>query len=101
MNQSESLRKKILLSLQRALLGEISPFLRGVTCSWDDSQICILCIFDGQVSDDDQESMEGVETEVMADFPEISVNLNSVRLDYPEPLNPQFLTDWVYRRKEP
>jgi hypothetical protein len=89
-----------LLSLQRALLGEVSAFLRGVTYSWDDNQICILCLFDKKISDDDQDSMECVATEMLADFPDILINLKSVRLDYPEPLNSQTLTGWAYRRKE-
>jgi hypothetical protein len=101
MNQPETLRNKVLLSLQRALLGEVSAFLRGVTCSWDNNQIRILCLFDGEISDDDQESMDCIETEVMADFSDITVSLKSIRLDYPELLNSQTLTDWVYRRKEP
>jgi hypothetical protein len=96
-----SLRNKLFLSLQRALLGEVSASLRCVTCSWDENQIHILCFFDGEISDDDQESMHCVETEVMADFPaEVSVSLKSVRLDYPEPLNPHTLVGWVYKRKD-
>lgn len=94
------LRINVLLSLQRALLGEISPNIRGITCSWDTSIITIHCYFQAEISDDDRESMECVATEVIADFPEHRVILECKRLDMPASLNPYTLSAWVYRRKE-
>lgn len=100
MTQNE-LRAEVLLSLQRALLGEIGLNVRGITCDWDTTSITIQCIFDGEISDDDQEAMEVACTEVMADFPpDVTVNRACKRLDAPEPLNSHTLTVWVYRRKE-
>ncbi len=61
-------RQCVLLSVQRALLGEVPPALRGVTLGWDDSLIYLRCYFDGPISEEDHESMELVATEVMADF---------------------------------
>jgi hypothetical protein len=100
MNKVELSRAAILLSLQRALLGEVSGSLRGVTCSWDQSKIVIRCLFDGEIADDDRESMECVATGVITDFSEQTIELEITRLDMPEPLNPQTLMDWVYRRRE-
>lgn len=94
------LRIKVLLSLQVALLGEITPNIRGITCGWSTSLIRIHCYFQGEINDDDKESMECVETEIIAGFTEHEVNLECKRLDLPEPLNPHTLSAWVYRRRE-
>jgi hypothetical protein len=94
------LRIKVLLRLQVALLGEIDPSIRGITCGWSKSLITIHCYFQGEINDDNKESMNCVETEIMADFTEHKVNLECKRLDLPTPLNPYTLSAWVYRRKE-
>jgi hypothetical protein len=97
---SIDLRTQVLLSLQCALLGEITPNIRGITCSWDTSKITIVCYLQDDISEDIEESMECVATEVMADFPEHQVEIECKKLDEPEPLNPYTLSAWVYRRKE-
>ncbi len=94
------LRVRVLLSLQRALLGEVTPNLRGVTCSWDQSLIRISALFDGKVSEENRESMECVATEVMSDFPDFQVILECQRLDVPEPLSSHALMAWAYSRRE-
>ena len=94
------LRIKVLLSLQVALLGEITHNIRGITCVWNISLITIHCYFQGEINADDKESMECVETEIIADFTEHEVNLECKRLDLPKPLNPHTLSAWVYRRRE-
>ena len=92
-------RKEILLSVQRALLGAVSPALRGVTIDWDRETIRIIAFFDGLISDDDIESMSVVETEVMADFlPEYSVSMETKRFDSPSQIT--CLKAWAYYRKE-
>ncbi|AFZ26565.1 hypothetical protein Cylst_4485 [Cylindrospermum stagnale PCC 7417] len=97
---SIELRNQVLLSLQRALLGEITSNVRGITCSWDTSKITIVCYLQGDISEYIEESMECVATEVMADFPEHEVGIECKKLDEPESLNPYTLSAWVYRRKE-
>lgn len=94
------LRCRVLLSFQAALLGEVSPNIRGITSAWNDSTIEFRAYFDGEIPEDDEESMECVATQIIAGFPEHEVNLQCIRLDAPEPLNPHGLTAWVYRRKE-
>ncbi len=82
-------RRCVLLSVQRALLGEVPPALRGVTLGWDDRLIYLRCYFDGPISEEDRESMELVATEVMADFfLERNVELQVVRQDAPSRLDP-------------
>jgi hypothetical protein len=100
MNPSENLRVKVLLSIQRALLGEVPKDLRGVTCSYCGAKISIKCFFDGGITAADQESMETVATEIAADFPDHEVTSKSLQLDQPEPLSAHTLMDWVYWRKE-
>ena len=98
------LRRTVLLSLQTALLGEVPPNLRGVTCDWDasTSALVIRCIFDGKILEEDRESMECVETEVIADFPEdYQVRLECIRRDAPQLLQTDMLLEWVYQRREP
>lgn len=79
-----SLRTRILLSAQRALLGEVPPSLRMAALDWDENRIYLRCYFDGPVSEEDRESMESVTTEMIADsFPELNVELRVIRLDAP------------------
>jgi hypothetical protein len=93
-------RIHVLLSVQRALLGEVPPALRGVTVGWDASSINIVCYFDGEISEEDQASMSCVETEVIADsFPEYDVRLECVRRDAPAKM--EDLREWVFLRREP
>jgi hypothetical protein len=94
------LRTQVLLSLQSALIGEITPNIRGITCCWDTSKITIVCYLEDDIREDIEESMEYAATEVMADFPEHQVEMECKKLDESEPLNPYTLYAWVYRRKE-
>ena len=80
-------RIRILLSAQRALLGEVPPSLRMAALDWDERWIYLRCYFDGLVSEEDRESMESITTEMTADFfPELNVELQVIRLDVPSRL---------------
>lgn len=96
----EKLRGQVLLSLQRALLGAISKNVRGVACAWDDSRIQITAIFDDVISDEDNEAMEIVCSEVVSDFPDHQVGVKCVRLDYPQAITSASADTWVYMRSE-
>lgn len=65
------------LSLQRALLGEVTNKLFAVTAGRAGSCITIAAYYDGPPSDDDKEQMEAVATEVVADFPDV----NDIRVE--------------------
>ena len=54
---SIDLRTQVLLSLQCALLGEITPNIRGITCRWDTSKITIVCYLQDDISEDIEESI--------------------------------------------
>ena len=87
------------LSLQRALLGSVSPSLRGVAYSASVSTIRVVFYFDGSITSDDHADMTTVIAEVAADFPaSVVFEDDMVRLDVPDPL--PFHDSWVYRRRE-
>jgi hypothetical protein len=93
------LRVQILLSVQRALLGEVPPALRGVTVGWHDTTVQLRCYFDGPVSEEDRESMSCVASEVIADFSAPwTIDEEVIRKDAPEPM--ESLDAWAYRRRE-
>jgi hypothetical protein len=100
MNTADARRCEVLLSLQRALLGEVAPNLRAVTVTYTGNAIHFDAFFDGPIGDAEREAMSLVETEVLADFPpEHRVTHQVIRLDA-QALVPKDRT-WVYHRKEP
>ncbi len=86
--------------MQFALLGEIRPNIRGVTCGWDTSTIMLNFYFDGKFTDEEEEAMECVATEVIASIPDFKLNVVCKRIDAPKSLKPYKLSEWVYLRKE-
>jgi hypothetical protein len=92
-------RASLLLSVQRALLGEVPPALRGVTVGWHDDVIQLRSYFDGPISEVDRESMSCVATEVIADYAEPwTIEEEVIRWDAPEPMD--CLAAWAYLRRE-
>ncbi|TIN21628.1 MAG: hypothetical protein E5Y31_20470 [Mesorhizobium sp.] len=95
------IRARLLLSVQRALLGAVSPRLRAVTCAWEGVEIKLRFVFDGEPVDQDLEDAGIVAGEVAADFPAPwTVDEDIARLDYPDDLRPGALALWAYWRKE-
>ena len=96
-----SLVTALLLSLQRALLCEVTPNLRMVGLEWDDQgkKVFITFYYDGEITDAELDSASCVAGEVYGDFGEdTQVIEKCVRLDYPARL--PFHTQSVYHRKE-
>ena len=99
MRDDDSLRMKIVLSVQRALLGNISNSVRGVAVDWDEWRICIIAYFQGEISEDDRETMSCVHTEVAADFIDLApVELLLKHLDVPAKMSGYRV--WIFLRKE-
>jgi hypothetical protein len=99
-------RTEVLLSVQRALLGEITPGMRAVRVEWNERLICIRIFHDGPWAQEIEEDFDaGAVTQVVADFPctekgDPAVEFQFVRLDAGMPL-PQGLTGaLVYARNE-
>jgi hypothetical protein len=99
-HQEGELRRRVLLTFQVALLGMVTPSLRGVTVHWDERRILAHCIFDGPTSDEEREACSDIEAEVMASFPNHEVIVLARRLDAPGELTAELLDAWVYRRNE-
>lgn len=93
-------RSGVLLAFQVSLLGMVTSHLRGVTVGWEERSIWANLFFDGEIGDAEFETSIDIEGEVAASFPEHDVCVRPIRLDAPEPLNPEALKAWVYRRKE-
>jgi hypothetical protein len=101
-NDSTVQRSSVLLSLQRAMLGEVFPALRGVSVMWDRQNIQIAAYVDGPPTMADEESVSEIETQVMADFLEpIVVESEIIRQDSSSPLPNVANGIWVFRRREP
>ncbi len=88
-----------ILSMNRALLGEVSPALRAAKIAWDEDVVHLYFYYDGKISEEDHESAECVATEVIADFPEHELEIDILRWDYPKRI-PQEGLDTVYHRRE-
>ncbi len=88
-----------ILSLNTALLVEVSPALRSAQIKWDQELIHLFFYYDGEVSEEDHESAERVATEVIASYPEHQLEIDILRWDYPKPI-PK-VGELVYYRREP
>jgi hypothetical protein len=95
---SEEQRTRALLSVQRALLGAVSPAVRAVVVELQGSALTVTAYFDGEVSEDDIESFSCVEAEIMADFPEQRVEVRCDRRDAPQMIPAAGI--WAYQRRE-
>jgi hypothetical protein len=92
-------REQVALILQVALLGEVSPALRGVAFRVGDREVQVEFYYDGSVSEEDRESASCVVTEVIAALPEdFSVSEEIVQFDAPARL--PTVEAWAYRRRE-
>ena len=94
------MRIAVLLSMQRALLGNLGTRVRLVTCRWSKQDIKIRAIFDGEILDDEAAAMSAAETEVMADFPDHDVSLTFERCNAPQNIPREADEYAVFRRFE-
>lgn len=100
-NNKYSFEIAIRLSLQRALLCEVSSNLRMVAVDWNHSEntILIFFYFDKSVSGENKESANCICAEVSGDFDPTTQVIDKCALcDFPNRLPDHSLT--VYRRKE-
>ena len=80
--------QEIVLSVVRALWGEVWPSYRAVMCQvHGDEAFDIEVIVDGRITDEMRESVSCIEAEVLADFPpDVIVGSKLIRLDAPRPI---------------
>jgi tellurite methyltransferase len=88
-------RATFMLSLQRALLGEITHQLFSVTCGMKGKHLQIRAYVSGDVTQEDIERIQTIRTEVIADFPEgYSIEESCL----PVAAGEKMLDFWVFRR---
>lgn len=91
----------VLLSLQRALLGVVTPELRGVTVGRDGELVRVRFLVDGPVGAGLTEGSDEAEAMLLADLgPPVRTAFELERYDVPGPLAERELSRWVYLRYE-
>lgn len=91
-------RDYLILSLKRALQGEVFHQLRSAQIRCDEQFIYVYFYYDGEVSEDDQDSMSSIVAESSTDFIYHQFSIEYIRLNYPSPI--PIRGDVVYLRKE-
>jgi hypothetical protein len=100
MGELWELRVRLLLSIQRALLGEVTPNIRAVTAQIDVQTIVLRWIIDGEISDSLRGDLSAVGTEVVADFATHQIAEEFIRCDASHVADEWYLDDIAYMRKE-
>ncbi len=67
--------------LYRALFREITPNMRAIYLGFENNTMKVLYIFDGEISDDDQNNFSCIDTEIVADFPWYQIDEKCIRID--------------------
>jgi hypothetical protein len=93
-------RLGVLRMVQVALLGMVTPELRGVTVAFDAKRIHALFIYDGAITDEMEDIVSTVETEVMASYIDHLVEFEAVASSRSIRLSDYTLGYFVYARKE-
>ena len=84
------------LSIQTALLGEVSDRLVCLTCGLKGKHIQIRAYFSPKATEEDVEQIQVVGTEVIADFPEgYTIEETCASIDG----EPEMLDFWAFKRK--
>lgn len=93
-----SLRNKVLLSFQGALLGEIFPSLRAIAVEWTDVSVKFWAYIDGPLDSKDEDSLSSISASVAADFDDMEIDWEFSQLNAPTPIPGEKLR--VYSRRE-
>jgi hypothetical protein len=62
-------RARLLLSVQRALLGTIGGSVQAICVNWNEKGVVMTAFSAGELPNDEREALEIAATEVAADFP--------------------------------
>jgi hypothetical protein len=97
---TRSLReRRLLISVWAALVGEITSNMRAVYVDWDEETTWLYFFFDGEFTEEEEEDVSCIETEVISQIPDRMYEYRCVRVDYPKPI--VCPGRCVYKRKEP
>ena len=94
------LRQKLILSATRAMLGAVTPNLRGVTFGYDSDSLILRAYFDPGATEDDKELVDVALTEMISDFPDEFSTCKYEAVDLAFPAKMQMLKEWVFLRSE-
>lgn len=98
----EDLRTRALLSLQRALLGMVTPDLRAVEVALDGRQVRAHFYYDGDLTEEHAEIVNEIEGLVIGDLDEdVDVCFNAKCVRPPAPVGVGRGTVYCYLRREP
>jgi hypothetical protein len=92
--------RALVLSVNRALWGEVGPSLRRVYVTSRDGLVLLRFYFDGPISEEDRESASCASTEVIADFSDHRISEELIRCDAPAPIPVDDGWHCVYARRE-
>ncbi|OMQ12523.1 hypothetical protein [[Flexibacter] sp. ATCC 35103] len=94
------LRRIVLLSTQKALLGMIYPEIRAIGVGFENKdKFTIVCYLDREPNEDDYEILSDVTGEILSDIDFLEVEEKCV-FSNETFLNLETLDSWVYKRKE-
>lgn len=96
---TQALRVNLLLSAQRALLGQIPPSLRAVSVDVDSRKVYFRCVFDGEPEEDEWELLSCAASKIIADFSDPFVIVEEYWRT-PRPERMEHLRHLVYLRHE-
>ncbi|MHA6889563.1 hypothetical protein [Ralstonia pseudosolanacearum] len=97
---NSSLRVRLLLATQMALLGRIAPNIRSISCGFVDGDIKVKAVFDGAILDPDRDMMDEVGSELASHFEDENVDVECVIIDAPQGFRDDMLEWYVYLRRE-
>jgi hypothetical protein len=75
---------KILLSTTRALQGEITQNVRALYVAFENFTIKLLFIYNGEITDNDQDNIAYISSLIIVDFNEYKIDEKAIRIDYPK-----------------
>lgn len=99
-NREIELRREVLLAFQAALLGEVTPDLRGVSVAWTNRHISGVFVYAGEISEREKDVVSEVEGQVISHFANHTIDLIAKENTAPVALDQFSLGVWVYRRSE-
>jgi len=88
------------LSIQRALIGEVTANMAAVTCALRQDRIVLRCYYFGTPTEEDKQRLSAVGSEVIADFP-APYDILEENVPYqPSRQLPERLDLWAFMRAE-
>jgi hypothetical protein len=103
---SPEFRMKLRSSLVHHFIGKIDYKIRGIQSQYKNANNTkINCYVEGELTEEEQEEISEVESEIVSDFctpyNEVNIWFETIRIDLPNPLPQNNSAEWFYRRKEP